>query len=167
MEYKKQVKYAAENNLEKPRVPESVGLAILLIAQRLASRPNFANYIFVEDMISDGYENTLKYIDNFDPEYIDPVTKVNKPASPFSYFTKIIYFAFLRRIEFEKKLLESKLNYEEVVNIANMTSDRMPEDNGRYSDEIKHSFGTKQYNSEFIYNQEERRRKKKLKNARK
>jgi hypothetical protein len=34
------------------------------------------------------------YFDNFDPA---------KSSNPFSYFTQIIYYAFLRRIEKEKK----------------------------------------------------------------
>ena len=45
-------------------------------------------------MISDGVENCINYIDNFD-------SKISK--NPFSYFTQIIYYAFLRRIEFESK----------------------------------------------------------------
>jgi DNA-directed RNA polymerase specialized sigma24 family protein len=57
-------------------------------------KPNFINYSYREEMISDGIENCLQYIDNFDP------TKSN---NPFAYFTQIIYYAFLRRIAKEKK----------------------------------------------------------------
>jgi len=45
-------------------------------------------------MISDGIENCLQYINNFNPE---------KSNNPFAYFTQIIYFAFIRRITKEKK----------------------------------------------------------------
>ena len=45
-------------------------------------------------MISDGIENCLQYVHNFNPE---------KSKNPFSYFTQIIYFAFIRRIQKEKK----------------------------------------------------------------
>ena len=45
-------------------------------------------------MISDGIENCLQYIHNFDPD---------KSKNPFSYFTQIIYYAFIRRIQKEKK----------------------------------------------------------------
>ena len=55
--------------------------------------------MFREDMICDGIENCLQYIDNFNPE---------KSTNPFAYFTQIIYFAFLRRIQREKKQLEIK-----------------------------------------------------------
>ena len=45
-------------------------------------------------MISDGIENCLQYMDNFNPE---------KSNNPFAYFTQIIYYAFIRRIQKEKK----------------------------------------------------------------
>ena len=45
-------------------------------------------------MISDGIENCLQYLDNFNPE---------KSNNPFAYFTQIIYYAFIRRIQKEKK----------------------------------------------------------------
>ena len=62
----------------------------LKIATHLSYKPNFVNYMFREDMICDGIENCLQYIDNFDPE---------KSKNPFAYFTQIIYYAFLRRIQ--------------------------------------------------------------------
>ena len=63
------------------------------------SKPNFVNYMFRDDMISDGIENCVQYIHNFDPE---------KSKNPFAYFTQIIHYAFLRRIQKEKKQLEIK-----------------------------------------------------------
>ena len=71
-----------------------MGECILKIANHLSYRPNFINYTYKEEMISDGIENSLQYIDNFDPE---------KSKNPFAYFTQIIYFAFIRRIQKEKK----------------------------------------------------------------
>ena len=50
-------------------------------------------------MISDGVENCLQYLDNFNP------TKSN---NPFAYFTQIIYYAFVRRIQKEKKQVKVK-----------------------------------------------------------
>ena len=76
-----------------------VGDCFLKIATHLSYKPNFVNYPFREDMICDGIENCLQYIDNFDPE---------KSSNPFAYFTQIIYYAFLRRIQKEKKQLEIK-----------------------------------------------------------
>ena len=50
-------------------------------------------------MISDGIENCVQAAHNFNPE---------KSSNPFSYFTQIIYFAFIRRIQKEKKQLYIK-----------------------------------------------------------
>lgn len=90
---------AIEEDRMKPRVPEYVGECILLIANRLSTKYQFCNYQYREDMVSDGVENCLLYIDNFNPE---------KSENPFSYFTQIIYYAFLRRIQNEKKHLYLK-----------------------------------------------------------
>lgn len=97
--YKKQVLAARENGLDKPVVPNYIGSCFLKIATHLSYKPNFVNYMFKDDMICDGIENCLQYIDNFNPE---------KSTNPFAYFTQIIYFAFLRRIQKEKKQLEIK-----------------------------------------------------------
>lgn len=78
----------------RPPVTEYIGECFLKIAEHLAFKPNFMNYIYKEEMIGDGIENCLMYAHNFDPE---------KSKNPFSYFTQIIYYAFLRRIEKEKK----------------------------------------------------------------
>ena len=83
----------------KPRITNYLGECFLKIATHLSYKPNFVNYMFREDMICDGIENCLQYIDNFDPE---------KSKNPFAYFTQIIYYAFLRRIQKEKKQLEIK-----------------------------------------------------------
>ena len=64
-----------------------------------STRPNFINYTYRDEMISDGIENCVNYIGNFNPE---------KSTNPFAYFTQIIYFAFLRRIQREKKQLYIK-----------------------------------------------------------
>jgi hypothetical protein len=83
----------------KPPIPNYLGECFLKIATHLSYKPNFVNYMFREDMISDGIENCVQYIHNFDP---------NKTSNPFAYFTQIIHYAFLRRIQKEKKQLEIK-----------------------------------------------------------
>ena len=107
IEYKRQYKASINNNEELPLISEYLGSVFLKIAQRLSFRPNFINYAFKDDMISDGIENCLHYIHNFDPE---------KSSNPFAYFTQIIYYAFIRRIQKEKKQLyikfKSMQNYE-------------------------------------------------------
>jgi hypothetical protein len=96
---KKTVEFRAGKRKIKPPIPNYIGECMLLIAQRLSYKPNFINYSYREEMISDGIENCVSYIDNFDPE---------KSNNPFAYFTQIIYFAFLRRIQKEKKQLYIK-----------------------------------------------------------
>ena len=92
--YKTMVREAEDASEEKPRVPDYIGHCIFQIATRLATKPNFSGYSYKEDMISDGIENCLLYINNFNPE---------KSQNPFAYFTQIIWYAFLRRIQKEKK----------------------------------------------------------------
>jgi hypothetical protein len=97
--YRKQVQ---ENKLvgkSKPRVNNYIGDCFLKIATHLSYRPNFINYMYKDDMICDGVENCIQYIDNFDP---------NKSDNPFAYFTQIVYYAFLRRIAKEKRQLDIK-----------------------------------------------------------
>lgn len=92
--WKKQVADAEAAGEPKPGVTEYIGECFLKIATHLSYRPNFIAYTYREEMISDGIENCLMYAANFDPE---------KSSNPFSYFTQIIYYAFLRRIQKEKK----------------------------------------------------------------
>jgi hypothetical protein len=97
-EYKNSVNKAKKEELPRPRIPPYIGECFLKIATHLSYKPNFMNYMFREDMVSDGMENCVQYIDNFDPNR----------GNPFAYFTQIIYYAFLRRISKEKKQLEIK-----------------------------------------------------------
>ena len=83
----------------KPPIPNYLGSCFLKIATHLSYKPNFVNYMFREDMISDGIENCVQYINNFNPE---------KSRNPFAYFTQVIHYAFLRRIQKEKKQLDIK-----------------------------------------------------------
>ena len=97
--YRAKVAHAKENDLPKPRITNYLGECFLKIAPHLSYKPNFVNYMFRDDMISDGIENCVQYIHNFDPE---------KSRNPFAYFTQIIHYAFLRRIQKEKKQLDIK-----------------------------------------------------------
>ena len=110
--YKKGVNKAIREKKEKPPVTNYIGSCFLKIANHLSYRPNFINYTFRDDMVSDGIENCLQYLDNFNPA---------KSSNPFAYFTQIIYYAFIRRIQKEKKqtTIKHKLimdsNYDDVT----------------------------------------------------
>ena len=94
------VKKAKENNEELPQINNYIGECIYKIAVNTARRANFNNYTFKEEMIGDGIENAIRAVNNFDPS--------KSTQNPFAYFTRIIWFAFLRRIESEKKQLYTK-----------------------------------------------------------
>ena len=99
VEYKAKVREAEEEGKPKPRITNYLGSCFLKIATHLSYKPNFVNYMFKDDMVCDGIENCVQYINNFNPE---------KSSNPFAYFTQIIHYAFLRRIQKEKKQLEIK-----------------------------------------------------------
>ena len=97
--HRENIEIAEIQGKEKPRIPRYIGECFLKIATHLSFKPNFVNYMFKEDTISDGIENCVQYIHNFNPD---------KSQNPFAYFTQIIHYAFLRRIQKEKKQLEIK-----------------------------------------------------------
>ena len=114
--YQEDIEIARLQDKTKPVIPRYIGECFLKIANHLSFKPNFVNYMFKEDMISDGIENCVQYIHNFNPE---------KSRNPFAYFTQIIHYAFLRRIQREKRQLEinnkiiEKSGYQEVFDDSN------------------------------------------------
>ena len=112
-------KQRKETNPDEP-IPDYIGACWMKIAEGLSHKPNFINYTHREEMIGDGIENCLMYFENFDP------TKSN---NPFAYFTQIIYFAFLRRIQKEKKQLYVKYKATEQMGILD-EHEYLDSDNG-------------------------------------
>jgi len=116
IKYREDKEIALIQGKPKPVIPRYIGECFLKIANHLSFKPNFVNYMFKEDMISDGIENCVQYIHNFNPE---------KSQNPFAYFTQIIHYAFLRRIQREKRQLEIKnkilerSGYQEVFDDSN------------------------------------------------
>ena len=123
---KQHIKEAEESDLPKPQVSNYLGECILKIANHLSYRPNFINYTYRDEMISDGIENSLQYIDNFDPE---------KSKNPFAYFTQIIYFAFVRRITKEKKQQKIKDRILKRSNISDMIAVQEHDDDAVYQNQ--------------------------------
>jgi hypothetical protein len=99
VKYKDDCDLAKKENRKEPSIPNYIGECFMKIAEGLSHKPNFINYPHREEMVSDGIENCLMYFKNFDPE---------KSKNPFAYFTQVIYYAFLRRIQKEKKQLYIK-----------------------------------------------------------
>ena len=126
IEFKKQVDHAKENGLEKPMVSNYIGECFLKIATHLSYKANFINYTYRDDMISDGIENCLVAVDKFDPE---------KSSNPFAYYTQIIYYAFVRRIQKEKKQQSTKYKLLENIDFETL---------------IAHSDGNEEYINQIV-----------------
>ena len=133
--YKNKVKEAQENEKPKPRITNYLGECFLKLATHLSYKPNFVNYMFREDMISDGIENCVQYINNFDP---------NKSTNPFAYFTQIIHYAFLRRIQKEKKQMDiknkilEKTGYDQVFNVDDNVLSNSKSDYNSIKDNVQY-----------------------------
>ena len=106
--WKTLVKAADKAGQSHPPVTNYIGECFMKIAENLSRKPNFINYPYRDEMIADGIENCLLYAYNFDP---------SKSKNPFSYFTQIIYYAFLRRIQKEKKQAYIKLKKIEMADV--------------------------------------------------
>ena len=126
IEYRDRVERAKSKNRKKPEVTNYIGECFLKIANHLSFRPNFINYTFRDDMISDGIENCLQYMDNFNPE---------KSKNPFAYFTQIIYYAFIRRIQKEKKQIQIKSKLIQNAGVENMM-DQLQGDDAQYQSQL-------------------------------
>ena len=125
IKYREDKEIALLQDKPKPPIPRYIGECFLKIANHLSFKPNFVNYMFKEDMISDGIENCVQYIHNFNPE---------KSQNPFAYFTQIIHYAFLRRIQREKRQLEIKNKILERSGFSEVFTDDNTIDGGNYSD---------------------------------
>jgi len=155
-DYREKYLQAKDNDTELPIIPDYAGECFLKIAERLSHRPNFINYAFREEMVSDGIENSVMYASNFNPE---------KSTNPFAYFTQIIYFAFLRRIEKEKKQLYIKYKtmeeYSSLEDNVDMGEMGQSESQAVSSGASPLSADKRVSIQEFIFAFEEKKRKKK------
>ena len=151
IEYRVKVDEAKSAGKETPPVTRYLGECFLKIAQHLSYRPNFINYTYKHDMISDGIENCLMYLHNFNPE---------KSKNPFAYFTQIIYYAFLRRIQKEKKQteLKQKLIQNMVVDDSLFTDDH---DEGQYTNQYLEFLQDNMYDDKQVEEMKEIQKEKK------
>ncbi len=128
--YAEMIKYtrayneARKNGEEPPKASNYIGECIWLIANRLSTNRNFIGYTYRDEMIGDAIENCLRYLHNFDPD---------KSTNPFAYFTQIMYYAFLRRIEKEKK--QTYIKYKSMENSIAMNTlvEMAPDDQSQFN----------------------------------
>jgi len=150
IEHRAKVMDAKEKDLPPIQLSNYLGDCLLKIANHLSYKPNFINYSYREEMISDGIETSLRYFNNFDPA---------KSSNPFAYFTQIIYYAFIRRIGTEKKqsYVKSKL-------IQNMDFEQFEtqdhDDDGQFHNAYLDFMQANQNFDDFIERKKEKRKKK-------
>jgi hypothetical protein len=107
VDYCKEVQAAKQNGNNPPIIPDYIAQCFLRIAEGLSHKANFVRYTYREEMVMDAVENCLKAIDNFN---VETKTRTGLPNA-FSYFTQISWYAFLRRIQKEKKQQDIKMKY--------------------------------------------------------
>lgn len=119
-DYKEKCISADSNGDPVPRIPETIGECFMMIATKLANKGNFVGYTYKDEMICDALENCVMAVHSFNPE---------KSKNPFAYFTQIIWYAFLRRIEKEKK--QTYVKYKQLENLV--ISSNFDEETNGYS----------------------------------
>ena len=102
--YVEKVEKARKEDTDIPKVPDYIAQCFLRIAEGLSHKANFIRYTYREEMVMDAVENCLKAIGNYN---LEAATRTGKPNA-FAYFTQITWYAFLRRIQKEKRQLEIK-----------------------------------------------------------
>ena len=107
VDYVTTVKESKDKNETIPVVPDYIAMSFLRIAENLSHKSNFIRYTYREEMVMDAVENCLKAVENYD---INAATRTGKPNA-FAYFTQIIWYAFLRRIQKEKRQQDIKEKY--------------------------------------------------------
>lgn len=156
VEYRQVCTTARDEGKQKPIIPRYVGECILQIAKRYATKPNFVNYTYIDEMISDAVENCIVAgVDNFDP---------NKTNNPFAYFTQIIHFAFVRRIQKEKKHLYIKYKTMQNYHVTGALSSQQEVDELR---EVDSSYLDNDYMNALVKQYEENVEEKRKKNREK
>lgn len=119
VDYVTELNVSKNNNQSKPIVPNYVAECFLKIAEGLSHKANFVRYTYREEMVMDAVENCLKAIENYN---LETATRTGKPNA-FAYFTQISWYAFLRRIQKEKKQQDIKLKFLSEIDIDLLVSE--------------------------------------------
>lgn len=125
IEHRTAVLAAKEAETDLPPISNYLGDCFIKIARHLSYKSNFINYSYKDEMISDAIENCLAVVNNFDPA---------KSKNPFAYFTQITYFAFIRRIQREKKQLQTKYRYIDQLDLNELITQE--QDNGEFNNQF-------------------------------
>lgn len=137
VDYVKSVNDAEDNGELTPKVTDYIATCFMKIAEGLSHRPNFIRYTYRDEMVMDAVENCLKAIRNYD---ISTTTRTGNPNA-FSYFTQICFYAFIRRIQKEKKQFDIKMKFIEKMGVSDFIESGMDPDHANealaYVDELR------------------------------
>lgn len=115
---------------ETGKISDELHFMILKMCERIGTKPNFCNYTYIKDMISDAYLKCINVINNgkFDIQR----------KNAYGYFTTVIHNCFLDILGKEKRHVNTRDNLKEFVysevcsrypNINEKTILEDPEDN--------------------------------------
>jgi len=124
VDYVSEANKCKEQGLPRPIVTDYIAQCFLKISEGLSHKANFVRYTYREEMVMDAVENCLKAIDNYN---LETATRTGKPNA-FAYFTQIAWYAFLRRIQKEKKQQDIKLKFLSESDISALIADELDND---------------------------------------
>ena len=166
VDYCYDVKEKEKNGEARPQVPNYVAQCFLRIAEGLSHKANFVRYTYREEMVMDAVENCLKAIENYD---VETATRSGNPNA-FAYFTQISWYAFLRRIQKEKKQQDIKMKFISEADLTEFLAegdDTSDVQNQPFVDTLRHRIDVvKEADQEFKeYIKEEKKRKRRAVNV--
>jgi DNA-directed RNA polymerase specialized sigma24 family protein len=85
---------------ETEKMSDKLGLMLTNIANRFASRPNFRNYSYREDFVSDAILRMVQQIHKINLDH--------PKCNPFSYLTMTCYHVYIAKITKENKFSKMK-----------------------------------------------------------
>jgi DNA-directed RNA polymerase specialized sigma24 family protein len=119
VKYCESVQEALKNGKERPIVSDYIAECFLKICEGLSHKANFVRYTYREEMVMDAVENCLKAIENYN---IEAATRSGNPNA-FAYFTQISWYAFLRRIQKEKRQQDTKMRFIAEADLSNFVEE--------------------------------------------
>ena len=166
VDYCYDVKEKEKNGEARPQVPNYIAQCFLRIAEGLSHKANFVRYTYREEMVMDAVENCLKAIENYD---VETATRSGNPNA-FAYFTQISWYAFLRRIQKEKKQQDIKMKFISEADLTEFLAEGDDTSDGQnqpFVDTLRHRIDVvKEADQEFKeYIKEEKKRKRRAVNV--
>ena len=113
----KTIREAKEKGTPIPPLSNYVSECIFKICTKLSYSQRFRNYTYIEEMVGDALLDCVAGVKNYDPT---KQTRSGKPNA-FGYFTQISWYAFVRRINLEKKNHEKTTRYKNSLTVGDVS----------------------------------------------